>query len=107
MLAPSAADQPGTVYIGTEPGRLFRGDGEGFQLVEGLWNHPSRPQWFGGGRDNPGIHSVLIDPRDSRHIYIGISCAGVFETTDGGETWNCLGHHFPPVYSARFVPAQA
>ena len=60
------------------------------KLVKGLWNHPSRKdqnQWFGAGRDSPFIHSIVVDPRDSNHVYIAVSCAGVFETKDGGETW--------------------
>lgn len=83
-------DRPGTIYIGTDPGGLFKStdNGENFELVRGLWDLPSRQtQWFGGGRDNPGIHSIIVDPRDSDHIYIGISCAGVFESTDGGVSW--------------------
>ncbi len=95
VLAPGGRDQPGRFYLGTEPGGLFRSDdgGETFQLVEGLWNHPTRKErWFGGGRDEPGIHSILVDPRDHRRVLVGISCAGVFETVDDGETWvprNC------------------
>jgi len=84
------ADQPGTIYVGTEPGGLFKStdNGDHFELVRGLWDHPSRKgQWFGGGRDHPGIHSILVDPADSNHMYIGISCAGMFETTDGGTSW--------------------
>ncbi len=83
-------DRPGTIYIGTEPGGLFKStdNGDSFELMRGLWDQPSRKgQWFGGGRDNPGIHSILVDPADSDHIYIAISCAGTFETFDGGETW--------------------
>jgi len=79
-----------TLYIGTEPGGLFESHdgGASFSLVESLWNHPSRmDNWFGGGRDYPGIHSIVVDPRNSDHFYIGISCAGVFETTDAGKTW--------------------
>ncbi len=34
-----------------------------------------------------GIHSVVIDPRDSNHMYVAVSCAGVAETRDGGRTW--------------------
>lgn len=89
VLVPGPSDQPGRLYAGTVPGGLFRSDdnGDSFHLVQGLWNHSSRAQWFGGGKDNPGIHSLVVDPRDSNHVYIGISCAGVFETTDGGHTW--------------------
>ena len=35
----------------------------------------------------PGIHSIVVDPRNENHIHIGISCAGVFETLDGGQSW--------------------
>lgn len=79
-------------WLGTEPGGLFHStdSGESWQLVESLWNHPSRTdekQWFGAGKDDPFLHSIVIDPADSRHLYIGVSCAGVFETRDLGKTW--------------------
>jgi photosystem II stability/assembly factor-like uncharacterized protein len=90
LVAPGGNDQPNRLYIGTEPGGLFQSDdgGETFQLVEGLWHHPSRKKWwFGGGRDHPGLCSIVVDPRDSQHIFIGVSVGGVYETTDGGQTW--------------------
>ncbi|MEM7658276.1 MAG: glycosyl hydrolase [Bacteroidota bacterium] len=89
-LAAGEADQPGRLYVGTEPGGLFRSEdgGEHFELIESLWNHPSRPKhWFGGGRNFAGIHSIVVDPRDSSHYYIAVSCAGVFETRDDGASW--------------------
>ncbi len=84
--------RPGRLYLGTVPGALFRSEdgGESFQLVEGLWNHPSRSdpaKWFGGGMNEPGIHSILVDPRDPRRVLVGVSCAGVFETDDDGSAW--------------------
>lgn len=81
---------PGTIFIGTEPGGLFVSNdfGVGFELVESLWQHPSRKEhWFGGGRNYAGIHSVVTDPNDRKHYYIGVSCAGVFETWDDGASW--------------------
>lgn len=83
-------DQPGRIYIGTDPGGLFVSDdhGDTWELNKGLWNHPSRENWFGGGRDNPGIHSILVNPDDSQNLFIAISCAGVFESKDGGASWN-------------------
>ena len=80
----------GTVFIGTEPGGLFVSNdhGRNFELVRSLWDHPSRPDhWFGGGRNYAGIHSVVIDPADKDHYYVGVSCAGVFETRDNGSSW--------------------
>jgi photosystem II stability/assembly factor-like uncharacterized protein len=81
---------PSRLWIGTDPGGLFISEdaGNSFKLVESLWSHPTRKEgWFGGGRDQPGIHSVVVDPRNESRIHIGISCAGVFETTDAGKTW--------------------
>ena len=84
-----AVDSKGKVWMGTDPGGLFVTDNKGDELNinQPFWDHPTRKNWFGGGRDNPGIHSVVIDPRDDDHIYVAISCAGVFETKDGGLNW--------------------
>jgi hypothetical protein len=89
-ITPGGVDQPDRLYIGTEPGGLFHSDdsGDSFRLVETLWNHPThKGGWFGGGRDHPGLCSICVDPRDNQHIHIGISVGGVYETFDGGETW--------------------
>ena len=89
IIEPGGADEPNRLYIGTEPGGLFVTDdgGESFQLNETLWNDPGAAQWFGGGRDLPGICAIQVDPRDSRHITIGISVGGVYVSEDGGESW--------------------
>lgn len=83
-------DKPDQLWLGTEPGGLFESsdNGQSFRLNRGLWDQPSRKeQWFGGGRDYAGIHSIVVDSRDNNHIFVGVSVAGVFETFDGGETW--------------------
>lgn len=79
----------GGLWGGTIPGGLFhsRDRGATWALVEGLWNVRPRRRWFGGGFDTPGIHSVLVDPRDPRVVTAGISCGGVWRTTDGGARW--------------------
>ena len=91
MITPGAEDRPNELFVGTEPGGVFKSSdyGETFELVDTLWNHPSREKnWFGGGRDHPGACSIVIDPRDSDHMWIGISVGGVYETHDGGQTWH-------------------
>jgi hypothetical protein len=107
VMAFGGADQPGTIHAGTLPGGLFtsRDGGQTWELNRPLWNHESRGgdlfagdatsknQWGGTpaaiayGEFVPGIHSVVVDPRDSNHIYVAVSCAGVIETRDGGRTW--------------------
>lgn len=89
-LAAGGADQPGLLWAGTIPGGLFRSDDRGasWSLVESLWHRPERKGWFGGGYDHPGIHSVLVDPRDSGRVLLGISCGGVWRSEDAGESWS-------------------
>jgi hypothetical protein len=90
-LETGGADQPGRLWAGTVPGGLFKSDdaGQSWQLVDSLWNTPERPQWFGGGYDQPGVHSVCVDPRDSRALLIAVSCGGVWRSVDDGASW-CL-----------------
>jgi hypothetical protein len=78
------------LWAGTIPGGLFTSADRGasWKLVESLWNRPERAEWFGGGYDHPGIHSICIDPRDRRRITVGISCGGVWQTRDGGAGWS-------------------
>ena len=93
-LVPGGADEPGTIWAGTLPGGLFvsRDRGDSWTLVDSLWRKPERARWFGGGYDHPGIHSILVDPRDSRRLTLGISCGGVWMSEDGGDSWRQGGH---------------
>lgn len=84
-----APDAPGALWCGTSPGGLFRSDdrGDSWQLVESLWNDESRPRWNGGGLDQPGLHSIAVDPRDPRVVTVAVSSGGVWRTTDTGRSW--------------------
>jgi hypothetical protein len=102
-LAAGGADQPGVLWCGTLPGGLFRSDdgGDSWQIVRSLWDHPKRKQWGGGGADLPGIHSIIIDPRDSGRVFIAVSTGGIWMTEDGGRSWSQRGagmraEHVPP-----------
>ncbi len=88
-LVAGGADQPGVLWAGTLPGGLFRSNDRGasWELMRGLWDRPERREWFGGGYDEPGIHSVCVDPRNSDHLTVGISCGGAWQSRDGGQTW--------------------
>lgn len=88
-LETGGPDEPGVLWAGTIPGGLFRSSdgGDTWLLNRALWDRPECREWFGGGYDAPGIHSVMVDPRDSRHVTIGVSCGGVWQTADGGATW--------------------
>lgn len=88
-LADGGAARPGRLWAGTNPGGLFRSDdaGASWNLMRGLWDQPSRQEWFGGGYDAPGIHSICVDPRDPDHVQVAISCGGVWTSTDAGMSW--------------------
>ena len=92
------------------PGGLFRSEdgGDSWQLMRSLWDRPERKQWSGGGADLPGIHSVVVDPRDSRHVALGVSTGGVWITDDDGETWQLGGkglraEYLPPENAGELV----
>jgi photosystem II stability/assembly factor-like uncharacterized protein len=78
----------GLLYAGVEPAGLFRSTdgGETWEHVRGLRDHPTRTQWQPGAG---GLicHTIVPDPTDPDHLWVGISAVGVFETRDGGRTW--------------------
>lgn len=88
-LAAGGDDEPGVLWAGTLPGGLFSSTDHGasWELNRPLWDDPRRFQWFGGGYDHPGIHSICVDHRDARRLIVGVSCGGVWETRNGGESW--------------------
>jgi hypothetical protein len=92
-LVAGGADRPGVLWAGTLPGGLFRSDdrGETWSLVESLWNDPARPKWMGGGYDEPGIHSICVDPRDSARLTVAVSTGGLWRSDDAGATWRQAG----------------
>jgi hypothetical protein len=99
-IEPGGPDERGRLWAGAIPAGLFRSDdrGESWQLATGLWNVPERAKWFGGGYDAAGIHSILVDPRDPRRIVVAISCGGVWDSVDGGESWSLRGDGLRAAY---------
>lgn len=89
-----AGPDPGTLWCGTIPGGLFRSNdgGASWDLIRSLWDHPDRAKWYGGGYDYPGIHSICVHPNDPGRVAVAISCGGVWQTSDGGDTWEQTAH---------------
>lgn len=95
-LTPSIAAEPGVWYAGTSPQGLFRSEDGGvtwapFSIIN---DDPQFREWMGtvqdGTPDGPKLHSIIVDPRDAKHIYIAMSGGGVHESTDAGRTWKTL-----------------
>src|SRR5262245_2082296 len=83
-LTPGHTSEPNVWYAGTSPQALFRSEdgGNSWAPVSGFNDHPMRDTWTGGDQsgtpDGPKLHSVIVDPRDQNHMYIGLSGGGVF-----------------------------
>jgi hypothetical protein len=103
-LVQGGIDLPGELWAGTIPGALFRSIDHGatWELNQSLWNNPLRREWFGGGYDNPGIHTVLVNPDDPNHVILAISSGGLWRTLDRGQTWRLIGHG----QTADFLPPE-
>jgi len=82
-------DNEQTLWAGTIPGGLFFSNdgGDSWQINESLWHQEEKKNWFGGGYDQPGIHSVCVHPTNPQHVIVGVSCGGVWVTKDAGKTW--------------------
>lgn len=92
------------LWCGTVSGGLFRSDDRGasWQLNEALWQVPGRDQWFGAGNAIPVIHTILVDPRDSRWLRVAISSGGVWESRDDGASWQIRAKGM----KARYMPPE-
>ena len=102
-LAAGGNDEPGVLWCGTLPGGLFKSTDHGtsWEIVRSLWENPKRKMWGGGGADLPGLHSILVDPKNSIRVMIAVSTGGIWITEDGGATWAQRGEgmradHVPP-----------
>ncbi len=88
-VEPGHAAHPGRVYAGVRPAGLYVSDdsGETWQPVTGLNEHPSTCEWWEGGGGKM-LHTILTNPTDPDELTVAISVAGVFQSRDGGATWN-------------------
>ena len=92
-LTPCHANEPGSWYAGTSPQGLFRSDDGGatWEPFSSINDDPQYIEWMGsvqdGTPDGPKLHSIIVDPRDPKHLYFGMSGGGIHESIDGGKTF--------------------
>ncbi|HVT56947.1 MAG TPA: MoaD/ThiS family protein [Thermoanaerobaculia bacterium] len=96
--------EEGELWAGVAPAALFRsGDGgRSWELVRGLWDEPSRPDWQPGA-GGLCLHSICPWPGEPARLAVGISSAGVWVTEDGGKSWR----RGTSGLVARYVPEEA
>src|SRR4051812_43150403 len=86
-LEPSLTEAD-TVYAGVEDAAMFKSTdgGVSWHELSGLRGHGSGPKWQPGA-GGMGLHTIVLDPKNPKRMYIAISAAGAFRTDDGGVTW--------------------
>ena len=113
-LTPGLASEPEVWWAGTTPHGLFRSEDGGASWTEvatftayldGLIK--ATPERINPTPDGAITHSISVDPRDARHLYVGLSVGGVFESLDAGATWRPLNRgvaafDFMPVKDAEY-----
>jgi hypothetical protein len=86
-LEPSLIDA-NAVYAGVEDAAIFQSTdgGQNWQELPGLRGHGTGPDWQPGA-GGMCLHTIILDPKNPKRIWIAISAAGAFRTDDGGATW--------------------
>jgi len=97
-IEPSLND-PDTAYAGVEDAAIFKttDGGKAWNELAGLRGHGTGPQWSPGA-GGLGLHTILIDPKNPKRIYIAISAAGCFRTDDGGNSWKPINQGLKSEY---------
>jgi photosystem II stability/assembly factor-like uncharacterized protein len=87
---PSLTD-PDTVYAGVEDAAMFHSTdgGRSWTELKGLREHGTGPKWAPGA-GGMCLHTILLDPKHPKRMFIAISAAGAFRTDDGGATWKAI-----------------
>ncbi len=87
-IEPGHPREPNVLFLGADPHLLFRSDdlGRSWESVDSINEHPARKDWAPGA-GGACLHTILIDPRDPKRMYVGLSAVGTFRTENGGRSW--------------------
>ncbi|MEI9959828.1 MAG: hypothetical protein WDM76_01475 [Limisphaerales bacterium] len=88
-IEPSTTD-PDTAYAGAEDAAIFKttDGGKTWKELSGLRN--AKSQLWQPGAGGMTVHTILLDPKNEKRIYVAISAGGCFRTDDGGKIGNPL-----------------
>jgi photosystem II stability/assembly factor-like uncharacterized protein len=94
-------DEPDHVYAGVEDAALFesKDGGKSWSELSGLRQHDTGPKWQPGA-GGMCLHTILIDPKNQKRMFVAISAAGAFRTEDGGQTWKPINRGL----KSQFMP---
>lgn len=87
-----------TVYVGTEPSRLYYSEdgGEKWTEFSGIQELPSKNQWaFPPRPETHFIRWITPSYSDGDYLAVSVEAGAVFFTTDHGKTWNDRAENSP------------
>lgn len=85
-LEPSLTDAE-TVFAGVEDAGLFKSTDAGANWEELPALRATKGSVWQPGAGGMCLHTIILDPRDAKRMYVAISAAGAFRTDDGGASW--------------------
>jgi len=108
-MAPS---NPDVIYIGTYSGGVYKtiDGGETWiycsteilpQYEDSLNYSPTLPCWYFG--DYYPVYTVAVHPQDENHLWIGTQERGLFESTNGGSTWQKANETLPDTLAVNLI----
>ena len=104
------ATRPGEIWCGTIPGAFFHSADRSasWSLNRALRHDPTRQEWFGGGYDYPGVHSVSLHPDEPDTMLVGVSARRA-ETFSGDFFWAvrapfCAEPYIVPAQVSQITP---
>ena len=101
-IVPGPADEPQTLYAGTDDAGLFvshDGGGHWEELI-GISQHETRSEWMGGA-GGLCLHTILLDKDKPGRMWVGISAVGVLRSDDGGQTFQPCNEGMPIVIEGK------
>jgi photosystem II stability/assembly factor-like uncharacterized protein len=96
-IEPSTTD-PDTAYAGAEDAAIFKttDGGKTWKELSGL--RSAKSQLWQPGAGGMAVHTILLDPKNEKRIYVAISAGGAFRTDDGGKTWKPINRGLKSQY---------
>src|SRR5213593_2770020 len=96
-LEPSFTD-PDTVYAGVEDAAIFKtvNGGKTWEELPGL--RSAKGHLWQPGAGGMAVHTIILDPKNAKRIFIAISAAGAFRTDDAGKTWKPINRGLKSPY---------
>ncbi|HEU4340964.1 MAG TPA: hypothetical protein VFU31_05285 [Candidatus Binatia bacterium] len=84
---------PDTLYAGTEPIDVFisRDAGKSWERLDSVWNIPwVQTILYPVSTVEPHVRDIVVDPNDSRTMYVALQVGYMLKTTNGGASWELL-----------------